>query len=148
MKPIEHTLTIEAPPQAVWDTLLAVEHWPSWTPTMKRVERIDSGVFGVGSRARIWLTGVPASSVWEVTSLVPQRSFSWRTRTMGVTNIADHEIAPAGAGTRLTLRITMSGPATLVLAPMLGRVARRNLPLEAEGLKRWCERRSSVGYEI
>jgi hypothetical protein len=140
LKQFEYTTHIQATPQAVWDTLLAVEHWPQWTPTMKRVERIDRGPFGVGSRARIWLTGMPRSTVWEVTSLVAQRSFSWRSRLLpGVASLAEHELMVDGVETRLTLRLAWTGVMTEVLSPLLGRTSKRNLEREAEGLKRYCE---------
>jgi carbon monoxide dehydrogenase subunit G len=145
MPTYEHREHIDAPPEAVWATLIDVARWPEWTPTARRLERLDSGPFAVGSRARIWLMGgMGRPSTWEATELSPGRSFAWRTGMPGVTMTATHDVeAAAGAGgataAQLTLRIIMEGPLASVMSPWLGRVSRRNIRTEAAELKRRCE---------
>lgn len=146
MPTYEQRIQIQAPSETVWATLTDVARWPEWTPTARRLERLDGGPFGVGSRARIWLMGgMGRPSTWEVTELTPGRSFAWRSSMPGVTMTATHDVeaaagGPAAAGaTQLTLRIVMEGPLAGVMSPWLGRVSRRNIAIEATELKRRCE---------
>ncbi len=136
----EHSIHIEAPPATVWATLTDVEHAPDWTPTMTRVERLDSGPFGPTSSARIKLVGLSAV-VWRVTRFDDGRSFTWVTQT-GPHIVATHVVQPDGAGAKLTLGIDASGALALLFAPLIRWVSPRNLRREAAGLKAHCERQS------
>jgi hypothetical protein len=60
-----------------------VERWSEWTPTVKRIQRLEQGPLTVGSRARIQPPRLPAA-VWEVTQLQEGRGFTWVTRSPGV----------------------------------------------------------------
>lgn len=129
---------IDAAPEEVWAVLADVERWPEWAGSMRNLEREDEGEFGLGSRARLEITGVP-SSIWQVTEFTPGRSFTWESKARGVASLADHRIDPDGGGTKLTLRTESSGLMATIFAPLIRRVARRNLQAEADGLKQRCE---------
>jgi hypothetical protein len=137
-----HIIHIEAPPRDVWAVLMDVERWPDWTPTMRRVERLDAGPFGPGSRARITLRGLPPGA-WRVTQLDDGRSFTWETET-GVRALAGHVIEPDGAGTKLTLTASTRGLFALLLTPVTMLLTRGHVRREAEGLKRYCEQRAAA----
>jgi len=141
----EQSLRIETPPQAVWDVLVDVERWPEWTASTRRVVRTDGGPFGYGSSARLWLRGSLGATEWRVTELTAGRSFRWESRLLpGLFSVAGHRISAEGDGTSLALSVTYTGPLSRVLAPFLAPVSRRNVRLEAEGLKRECERRAAA----
>jgi uncharacterized protein YndB with AHSA1/START domain len=137
---VEHTETvlIEAPPEQVWAIYTDVERWPEWTASMKKIERLEDGPLSLGSCARVHGAGAP-TSVFTVTEFTPGRSFAWETRTRGVRGLAWHIVEPAGEGTRATLGVRMTGLLATLLAPMIRSVVRRNVHMEAEGLKRRCE---------
>jgi len=121
-----------------------VERWPEWTESIRGVERLGGEPFGLGSEARLRVKGAPESTVWRVTEYADRKSFTWESAARGVHSRASHVIDPQGDGSRVTLSVTNSGwPATL-LAPLLAMIGRRNLRLEAEGLKRRCERGGSA----
>lgn len=134
------SVDIGAAPERVWQVLTDVERWPEWTETMRRVERLDSGPFGLGSTVRIEQPRL-RPAIWLVTELTPGASFSWTSTTAGVTSVAGHRLTATGAGrVRVEVSIEMRG----VLAPLVGLLAwpltRGYLRTEAAGLKRRCER--------
>jgi uncharacterized protein YndB with AHSA1/START domain len=140
MPSFERRVHIDAAPERVWSVMTDVERWPVWTPSVRRVERLEAEAFGVGSRARLWLNGAAGGSTWVVTAYERPRSFTWRSRVMpGVVSVADHEITPDEGGCSVMLRVTFSGPLAGVAGLVLASVSRRNMEMEAEGLKRESE---------
>jgi uncharacterized protein YndB with AHSA1/START domain len=128
------TVEIAAPPERVWAVMSDVERWSEWTPTVKRIQRLDGGPLAVGSRARIEQPRLPAA-IWEVTELQEGRSFTWVTRSPGVRVIAKHGVDPVGQGTRATLSVGFSGPLGWLVARLTSGLNNRYLALEAQGLR-------------
>jgi uncharacterized membrane protein len=137
----EHTVTIDAPPDAVWAVLMDVESWPQITASMDEVRKLDDGPLQIGSRARIRQPKLPPA-VWTVTELAPPARFTWVATGPGVRTTALHEVTGTGGTSQLRLELTQAGP----LGSALGRLARglvaRYLSLEADGIKRRAEGRS------
>lgn len=132
-----HSVEVEIPaaPEKVWAVMVDVERWPEWTASVTEVRRLDSGPLAVGSRACIRQPRLlPAT--WEVTELDEGRRFTWVTRSPGVYVTAEHEILPAGPGSRVTLSIGFSGALGPLVARMTRNLNRRYLRLEADGLRR------------
>ena len=136
---IERTINISAPPERVWAVMMDVERWPEWTESMKSVERLDSGEFGVGSKARVKIRRSPSANVWTVTELTPNRSFTWETNSGGVKGIATHIIEPDSNDSKVTLTVDLSGIFATLFGPMIAGASRQNVEMEAEGLKRRAE---------
>jgi uncharacterized protein YndB with AHSA1/START domain len=136
------TVDIEAPPQRVWAVMSDIERWPEWTPTVRSVQRLDSGPLAPGRRARIHQPKLPPAD-WQVTALQEGSSFTWVTHSPGVTVTARHGVEGIEGGSRATLSIQFGG----VLGPLVGWLTRglngRYLSLEAAGLKRRSEETSS-----
>jgi uncharacterized protein YndB with AHSA1/START domain len=128
------TVDIAAPPERVWSVMADVERWPEWTPTVKRIQRLEEGRLAVGSRARIEQPKLPAA-LWEVTELHEGRSFTWVTRSPGVRVVAKHGVEPVGKGTRATLSVGFSGPLGGLIAWLTRGLNQRYLALEAQGLR-------------
>lgn len=138
----EHTIDIDASPAQVWAILPDVKRWPEWTPTMKSFEWVEGDMLVEGAKARLELDGAPRA-VWTVTSLDEGRYFAWEADTRGVHTVGGHVVDPRQGGSRVTLSLEQSGFMATLLKPLIARVARRNLPLEAEGLKHRSESRSA-----
>jgi uncharacterized protein YndB with AHSA1/START domain len=138
----EVTTTIQASPQQVWAALSDIEHWARWTDSITSIQKLDplDHDFGAGSRARVKQPRFPAST-WVVDEWVPAESFTWTSRSGGVTTVADHEIAagPDPGTTRVTHRIRQSGALAGLVDLLVGRRARRYVDMEAAGLKRASE---------
>jgi uncharacterized membrane protein len=138
------SIVIQAPSDASWNAIADVQSWPQWTPSITRVERLDDGPLGTGSRTRIKQPRMLAI-VWEVTGLEDGREFTWVGRSPGITTTARHILEPDADGTRLTLTVEHRGP----LAGLVARLTRKRtlsyLSLEASGLKASTE--ASVASE-
>lgn len=117
-----------------------IERWAEWTPTVTRIERLERGRLGVGSRARIWQPKL-RPAVWEVTELVDGRSFTWFTRAPGVRVIAKHGVQGTPDGTRATLSLRFAGPFGWLVGLATSGLTRRYLALEAQGLRERSVRR-------
>jgi len=136
---IERVIDIAAPREQVWTVMSDVERWPEWTRSVRSVERLDQGPFGVGSRARIRQPRFPVA-VWTVTALEPGRSFEWRSSAPGLLSIGSHRVDTTGENvSRVTLSLTWSGVLAPVVRLLFGGLSRRYVGMEAQGLKRRCE---------
>jgi uncharacterized protein YndB with AHSA1/START domain len=134
----ETSVLIAAPPERVWEVLVDVERWPEWTASMSRVERLDEGELRVGSRARVKQPRLPPSS-WTVTEVDPGRSFTWRSRSGGVTSEGRHRVEATGEGARATLTFRQTGLLAGPIGLLWGRQIRRYVEMELAGLKRRAE---------
>jgi uncharacterized membrane protein len=140
---IQNDLAIEAPVDVVWKLTTDVESWPSITPTMTSVERLDDGPFGVGSQA---LVKQPAqrATVWTVTRFEPNHVFEWEARVFGVRMVGRHTItavddATGTPVTRNTLEIEMTGRGAGVLGRLSEGRIRKAIATENQGFKRAAE---------
>jgi uncharacterized membrane protein len=134
----ENTATIEAPAATVWRLTVDVTNLPSLTPTMRRVELLDSGPLRVGSRARIAQPGqLPA--VWTVTELDDGRVFAWQTKRLWLTMAGAHRIEDLGAQSRNTLSLDLRGPGARLLGLLIGGMIRKSISTENAGFKRAAE---------
>lgn len=135
---VERSIDISAPPEVVWAVMSDVEHWHEWTASVDSVERLDSGNFGVGSRAIVRQPKLRPAT-FEVTEFNPVRNFVWRTRSGGLDAVADHRVEAIPGGTRATLSIRFSGLPLIVFGWWVRRITERYVTMESEGLKRRSE---------
>ncbi|GGP92944.1 putative membrane protein [Actinomadura coerulea] len=136
----ETSVDIDAPPETVWNLLKDVERWPDMTASMDRVELLDEP-FTLGSRARVHQPKLPAA-VWTVTAFDDNRTFTWESRSTGVTTTGAHEIVPTpDGGSTVRLTLDQKGPLAPVFALLAGRLTRRYVTMEAQGLKAKAEQR-------
>lgn len=135
----EITVGIDAPAETVWNLLIDVERWPDMTASIDRVELLDES-FALSSRARVHQPKLLAAG-WTVTAFTENRSFTWESRSPGITTVAAHDIVPEPGGT-VSVRLTLDqkGPLAPVLSLLTGRRARRYVTMEANGLKSMAER--------
>jgi uncharacterized protein YndB with AHSA1/START domain len=134
----EISVDIDAAPDEFWRVLTDVERWPEWTPSMMRVDRLDSGPLQVGSTARIKQPKFPPT-VWRVTDLEPGQSFSWTASGPGVATVGGHRITPLAHGVEVTLSIRQTGPLAWLMGLFTSRLTKSYVQMEANGLKRRSE---------
>ena len=105
---LENAITIATPVDRVWDLTIDIERWPTLTPTILSVERIDDGELRVGSSARVRQPRMPLA-VWTVTELEPLSRFVWEARILGSRFVGGHHLTSTSDGTRNALTLDVSG---------------------------------------
>ena len=134
MRELSTTIDIAAPPARVWPIMSDVEHWHEWTPSIRKVVRLDSGPMAVGSRVRVHQPRLPVA-FWRVTEWRPGESFTWVSRNPAVQVTARHAIEPIAGGSRVTLSLQYEGIFGALLARLTRGITERYVGLEAKGLK-------------
>jgi uncharacterized membrane protein len=138
--PISASIEIDATPDAVWLVVSDLARMPEFSPELQKVILLGS-TGGVGRRLiginrRKWL-------VWPTTSRVvrwePGKAIAWHTRESGATWV--YELAPQGAGTRVTAQRVL--PAftlgSKAMTPLMGGAIGHDHELAA-GLQQTLER--------
>ena len=138
-----NTLMMDAPAELIWELNTDVERWPTCTPTMQSVARLDDGPFRVGSQARIKQPG-QRTATWTVTRLIPGQEFSWQSKRRGLVFTGMHRVQTAGRQTRNTLEFEVTGPLSRAFGLAFGVAIRRSLRLENAGFKTEASRPTSA----
>jgi len=140
MSTFRYGVEIFARRERIWDTLIDVERWPEWTPTVKRVARLDPGPLALGSRTRLWQPKL-LTTVWRVTELDPDAGlFTWSTGRPGIRVAGIHRLEPApGGSTLVTLELKYSGLIGILMAMQLRHLNWEYITQEGQGLKTRCE---------
>ncbi|HEU4884862.1 MAG TPA: SRPBCC family protein [Longimicrobium sp.] len=110
------THTLPAPPERAFEGLTNLENAEAWMPGLIRIERLDGGAAGVGSRWRETRTmyGKEVSEEFEVTTFQPPSRFGLRvdgskgSSGNGVYTF-DYRLSPDGAGTRVVMDASIGG---------------------------------------
>ncbi len=137
---IEHRIHIDAPVEVVWTATADITSWPDWTPTVTSVEPTTEGPAGLGSRY-VLKQPMQARAIWEITEWTPGSRFAWEKPGRFLRFKATHVLEPAGEATSNLLILEATGPAALLLHPVLRTAGTRALQQENAGLKAFCEGR-------
>ena len=139
----DHSVTVQAPPERVWEVYSDVERWPEWTPaTVQSVERLDAGRIHLGSKTRIRQPKL-AVAVWEVTDLKEGEYFEWVSKAPGLKTTGGHRVISTPEGTVATATIIQEGPLAWLLGRMYAGLTRRYMATETEKLKEVSENERS-----
>lgn len=133
----EISVDIDAAPETVWALLTDVERWPDMTDSIDRVELLDKP-FALSSRSRVHQPKIPAA-IWTVTDFTENESFTWESRSPGVTTTAVHAMTATENGVTVRLTLDQKGPLAGVFSLITGRLTRRYVTMEANGLKNKAE---------
>jgi uncharacterized membrane protein len=134
----EDTCEIEAAVETVWALTADVEAWPTMTPTITSLSRLDDGPLVPGSRARLVQPG-QRPRVWTVTRVEPMACFEWGATSFGIFMTGTHLLEATPGGCRNTLLLDLSGPGAGLLGRLLGARIRRSLAAENLGFKQRAE---------
>ena len=129
----ETRILIHASPAEVWNVLADIRNWPTWAPTVTSVTTTATDL-AVGATAELKQPKIP-TAIWTVTSVEPERGFTWSSRSNGVVTLAEHELHPRDSGTEVVLRIAHTGAMAFMARLFGGQMTRSYLSQAAEGLK-------------
>jgi uncharacterized protein YndB with AHSA1/START domain len=127
-----------APIERVWSLIEDVEAWPTITPTMTTVERLDDGPLRAGSRARV-VQPRQRPATWRVRSVEPPHTFVWEATTSGMQLVAGHHLGEVEGGTRNLLVLDALGGGGAVVGRAVAPLLRRALATENDGFRRAAE---------
>src|SRR5438067_7890437 len=137
MKSHERSLESTASPEKVWRLWSDTSTWPQWNPDVTAISLdgpFASGSSGsmttkAGGTHRIELRDVePGRTFTLVTSPAPLGTFAFRCQVM-----------PAGAGTRISQGVGMSGPLGGLYSAMMGNRIAEGFVAILDGLKQRAE---------
>ncbi|MEV4600560.1 SRPBCC family protein [Amycolatopsis sp. NPDC049253] len=128
----ELTLTIDAPPEEVFEFVADFTTMPQWYSAVQRVDRLGKDT-GVGTRYEVHrnLPGGPARNEVAITDLTPERAVTFTSLSGPTPFVYRYKIEPEQGKTQLTLEGTISaaglpGPAAL-LGPLAEKLFKRGM---------------------
>jgi uncharacterized membrane protein len=134
----DHSITVQAPQERVWQVYSDVERWPEWTPTIDSVERLDAGRIHIGAKTRIRQPKLPVA-IWEVTDLKEGEYFEWVSKAPGIKTIGGHRVVGTPEGTVVTATIIHEGPIGWIFGKLYARLTKNYVETEALKLKEVSE---------
>ncbi|GAA2814437.1 SRPBCC family protein [Kribbella solani] len=134
----DHSTTIQASPERVWEIFSNVERWPDWTPTVESVERLDAGRLHLGAKTRLRQPKLPVA-VWEVTKFEDGQYFEWVSKAPGVTTTGGHRVISTPDGTVATATLIQEGPLSWLVGRLYAKLTMSYITTETERLKEACE---------
>ncbi len=136
---IEHSITIDRPPEAVFDYLAAPAHYVEWQPAVERAEVVGGGEPGPGSRVQVLVRGPagPVEAEAEITTFERPRRLALRTLSGPARAVAECDLAPTdtgGTNVHLKLQLELTGFLRFGEGMVRGRLG-RELPRLIEDLR-------------
>ena len=129
------SLLINANQEAIWKVLSDVVCWHKWTPTVTKVEAINTPELKLGNRYKVFQPKLQPTE-WTVTEL-SKSNFNWEAKSLGMHMAADHILQPVDAKqqTLLTLTFTFNGWLGRLIGNGYGKITKEYLQTEAQSLK-------------
>jgi hypothetical protein len=137
MRVVEQFATA-APARILWSTLQDVIDWPKWTPTVSRVEALDSVGLRMGARFRVYQPRLHPT-IYVVTSLKQGEAFTWSAHMPGATLVAEHAVFACRETSRVELSFEISGWLAKLLEWRYRGLIMQYVATEARSLKARCE---------
>lgn len=121
----EHTEYTAASPESIWAQWCDVTRWPVWDDGIEHVTL--EGPFAAGTKGVLKPAGGPKAQ-FELTDVQPVEGFTDVTKLPLARMCFEHSAVREGDLTRVTHRVTISGPATPLFSRVIGRGIAKGLP--------------------
>src|SRR5918994_513766 len=131
-------IVIEAPADAVWDVLTAIERWPSWNPEVKEVS--IAGAVAPGTQFR-WKAG-PGTITSTLQHVDRPHVIAWTGRTFGMKAFHVWRLEPNNGATRVQTEETFDGLMARLFRRRLSKTLTSSLESGLRHLKTEAERRA------
>ena len=132
------SLTINASQDSIWKILSDVTHWQEWTPTVTKVEVLDTPELKLGNRYKVTQPKLQPV-VWIVTEL-NSANFTWESKSLGMHMVAEHVVKSISANqSEVTLTFAFNGWLGNLISKMYGKMTEEYIQTEARSLKKRAE---------
>jgi uncharacterized protein YndB with AHSA1/START domain len=136
-----HTELTSASPDAIWDVIADLDHWPSWNPGIRGAH--PEGPVQAGTSGRLTVPN-GMSRHFTVLEAKPRASLAVGVSWPGVRQRFQYAIDPIrDDGARVTMVATMDGPLTTIFNRLVGRQIARNYPVALRQLVAAAEKRGA-----
>ena len=131
------SITINSSQQSVWNVLSNVAHWHEWTPTVNKVEVLNTSELKLGNRYKVFQPKLQPA-VWTVTEL-NSANFTWESKAPGML-VAEHVVKSVNANqSEVTLTFAFNGWLGNLIGKMYGKMTEEYIQTEAQSLKKKVE---------
>lgn len=132
------SITIKSSQQSVWNVLSNVAHWHEWTPTVNKVEVLNTSELKLGNRYKVFQPKLQPAE-WTVNELTTS-NFTWESKAPGMHMVAEHVVKSVNANqSEVTLTFAFSGWLGNLLGKMYGKMTEEYVQTEAQSLKKKVE---------
>ncbi len=132
------SITINSSQQAVWKVLSHVAHWHKWTPTVSKVEVLNTPELKLGNRYKVFQPKLQPAE-WTVTKLAPS-NFTWESKAPGIHMVAEHVVKSINANqSEVTLTFAFNGWLGNLIGKIYGKMTEEYVQTEAQSLKKRVE---------
>lgn len=132
------SITINSSQEAVWKVLSDVAHWHEWTPTVNKVEVLNTPELKLGNRYKV-IQPKLQPVVWTITEL-NSANFTWASKSPGMHMVAEHIVKSVNANqSEVTLTFAFNGWLGNLIGRMYGRMTAEYVQTEAQSLKKKVE---------
>jgi hypothetical protein len=98
-------ILVQAPPEAVWQVLADINHWPEWQSAISEAQL--KGDLAEGTAFDWKAGGIPFKSV--IHTARPGNSFGWTGKTFGASAIHNWQFEGAEGGTLVSVEESLQG---------------------------------------
>ena len=132
------SITINSSQQSVWNVLSNVAHWHEWTPTVNKVEVLNTSELKLGNRYKVFQPKLQPA-VWTVTEL-NSANFTWESKPPGMHMVAEHIVKSVNANqSEVTLTFAFNGWFGKLIGKLYGKMTAEYVQTEAQSLKKRVE---------
>ena len=132
------SITINSSQQSVWNVLSNVAHWHEWTPTVNKVEVLNTSELKLGNRYKVFQPKLQPA-VWTVTEL-NSANFTWESKSPGMHMVAEHIVKSVNANqSEVTLTFAFNGWFGKLIGKLYGKMTAEYVQTEAQSLKKKVE---------
>jgi hypothetical protein len=136
---VEKTSMITARPRDIFNVLIDLGRWSTWTKSITEMSILKNDQPGPGVKIKVLQPKLPPA-IWTITALDPDKSLIWEKRSFGLRMLSEHFILGACNETKVTLRMSYEGPLGGLFYKLTQSLTDRYMTMEIDGLKRECEK--------
>lgn len=135
---ISKTINVNARPETIFKVLTEIGNWNLWTKSVKSITLLNKNIFEKGTKVKIVQPKL-LPTLWEVTEIEKDRSFTWVSTSLGFKMTAKHIIGLKDDGTYVELITMHEGLLAGLIYKMTFGLTNQYMTMEIEGLKQEAE---------